>query len=328
MMASAQWPLSPNPLVILAPMDGYTDRAFRRFVKQIEPRCIVFTEFLSSTEIAKKHSLAKQWLQISPLEQPLVVQLYGKDPDHFRVAAMCAEEQGAAGIDLNMGCPARRVVAHQHGSALMKNIDLACQIVEKVKKSVSCPVSVKTRLGWGHADNLIPFGIQLQDAGLDAITIHGRTYEQKFQGEADWSAIYRLKDALDIPVFGNGDVRCESSALSKIGNLNGVMVGRGAVENPYLLRRICHAFSGTHYPNHALPFADQLNDWNHFVSETIQMGDELSMARRLRKYLIRLVDEHAPTENEFKKMARKVTCQIEIEELLTHLAEQPAFAQN
>ncbi|MCB1053828.1 MAG: tRNA-dihydrouridine synthase family protein [Acidobacteria bacterium] len=282
------WPLSSQPLLILAPMDGYTDRAFRTLVKWIEPRTVAFTEFLSAATVAAQPKLAAEWFATTDAEQPVVVQLYGKDPQDFLRAALLAEQYGCAGVDLNMGCPAKKVVAHQHGSALLKNIDLACAIVATLKKHLRVPVTVKTRLGWEDASHLIPFVQRLQDQGLDAITIHGRTYAQKFQGEADWRPIYALKDALNIPVFGNGDVMDGGSALQKLGNLNGVMVGRAATQDPWIMREIGAALWQETSP--LPPTLDETAEgWLRFARAAIGDRPEGPACQRMRKFLIQWV---------------------------------------
>lgn len=314
------WSYTHQPTVILAPMDGYTDPPFRRFIKRIEPRAIVFSEFLSATEVAKKPALADRLFQIWPDEHPVVIQLYGKDPAAFVTAAGLAQARGAAGIDLNMGCPARKVVAHQHGSALMKNIDLACAIVGAVKSAVRIPVSVKTRLGWDDSENLIPFTRQLVDAGLDAITIHGRTYRQRFDGHSDWNPIYALKQQVPIPVFGNGDITDGEAAVARLGNLDGVMVGRAITSDPFVMREICdHLNGGPIRPRPAIE--EQLADWSFFAAETIGMGDESRMARRLRKFLIKLVRRHQPNHHDLLNQAKQVRDMRGIDLVLKGLVE-------
>lgn len=232
------WKLTNKPIVALAPMDGYTDSAFRQLVKQIEPRTLCFTEFISSDFLFFRPQEYRKFLTFTASEQPLVVQLFGKDPEHFREAALVAEQSGAAAVDINMGCPAKKVVASMHGSYLMKHPDLGCKIIEEIKKVVSIPVSVKTRLGWEDDTNLIPFVKKLIDAGIDAITIHGRTYKQGFHGEACWDAIYQLKKEISIPVIGNGDVKDDLSAIEKLKNLDGVMIGRSCFGNPWIFKEI------------------------------------------------------------------------------------------
>ena len=310
------WPRHPQPLVILAPMDGYTDPPFRRFIKRVAPRSIVFSEFLSAKTVRQKPSLAKDWFKIYPDEEPVIIQLYGKDAHDFKVAGKLAEDQGAAGVDINMGCPAKKVVAHQHGSALMKEIDLSCEIIAQLKQAINVPVTVKTRLGWEHHHDLIPFAKRLQDAGLDGITIHGRTYEQKFNGTADWGPIYDLKEALDIPVFGNGDIATVEDASSKLNNLDGVMIGRGAVADPWLLSRVCSLFYDEKPDIRQRSFQEKAPFWLTFAEMTVSNGtDEFRACCTLRKYLARLVKELG-LPIEFRRKATSVSSLKEIEAVL------------
>ncbi|CAM2006767.1 tRNA dihydrouridine synthase [Acanthopleuribacter pedis] len=285
------WLTGSYPKVILAPMDGYTDPPFRRFIKKVAPGATVFSEFLSARLVSQKPSLAKTMFRVYDDEKPVVIQLYGKDPAEFALAASLAEQEGAQGIDINMGCPAKKVVAHRHGSALMKEIDLAEEIIRQTKAAVSVPVTVKTRLGWEDDRNLIPFALRLQDCGLDAITIHGRTYSQKFEGEADWTSIYALKEALSIPVFGNGDVVSVAGALDKLGNLDGVMVGRGAVADPWLLKRACAAFAGDEEgARRVYGFEEKIALWKAFAELAVESSvkTEKHACQSFRKFLVRL----------------------------------------
>ena len=236
------WQNTPRPIVALAPMAGVTDASYRQLIKRIAPETIVYTEFLSTDAIHYGAKRTTSMLSFDPeVEPPFIVQVFGKDPEHFLTAAKVIEEMGADGIDINMGCPAAKVVSSCHGSALIKNADLAKRLVEATKKRVSIPVSVKTRLGWDCTDSLIPFCQGLIDAGADALAIHGRTYLSKFGGEADWEPIYELKKNVSVPVIGNGDIRSAQDALEKIGNLDGVMVGRSTFGNPWIMRDIVDA---------------------------------------------------------------------------------------
>ena len=229
--------------LILAPMAGVTDGSYRQLIKKQAPETIVYTEFLSTDAIHYGAKNTMQELEFDrEVEYPFIVQVFGKEPDHFLSAAKVIEEMGADGIDINMGCPAAKVVSSCHGSALLKNADLAKRLVEATKKEVSIPVSVKTRLGWDCIDNLIPFCQGLVDAGADALAIHGRTYEGKFGGDANWDPIYELKNNVSVPVIGNGDIRVAQDAVDKIKNLDGVMVGRGTFGNPWVMYDIAEAF--------------------------------------------------------------------------------------
>src|SRR3989344_1764546 len=236
------WESTPKPIVALAPMAGVTDASYRQFVKSIAPETIVFTEFLSTDAIAHGAEKTLKMLEFDPaLERPFIVQIFGNDLAHFKASCRIIEEMGADGIDINMGCPAAKVVSSCHGSALLRRVDLAAALADAAVTAVSIPVSVKTRLGWDTAETLIPFCKKLVEAGAKAFSIHGRTYKEKFGGESDWNPIYELKKEVSVPVIGNGDIKTPEDALRKIGNLDGVMVGRGTMGNPWLLKEITDA---------------------------------------------------------------------------------------
>lgn len=183
-------------------------------------------------------------LEFNPdIERPFIVQVFGHDPQHFLEAAKIIEQLGADGIDINMGCPAAKVVSSCHGAALIQKPELAAELVHATKKAVSIPVSVKTRLGWHTSDTLINFCTALEQAGAEALAIHGRTYHEKFTGKANWEPIYELKKHVKVPVIGNGDISCAQDALDKIGNLDGVMVGRGTFGNPWVMKDVGDALA-------------------------------------------------------------------------------------
>jgi tRNA-dihydrouridine synthase B len=237
------WNTANRPIVALAPMAGVTDASYRQFIKKIAPEVIVYTEFLSTDAIAYGANKTLQMLEFDPeLEHPFIVQVFGNDPDHFLAAAKIIEEMGADGIDINMGCPAAKVVSSCHGSALIRDPDLAAKLVEATVKAVKIPVSVKTRLGWDTHETLIPFCKRLVDAGAQAFAIHGRRYHDKFTGKANWEPIYALKEAVSVPVIGNGDIASAADAVAKLKNLDGVMVGRGTFGNPWVMRDIVRVF--------------------------------------------------------------------------------------
>ncbi|NIP72342.1 MAG: tRNA-dihydrouridine synthase family protein, partial [Gammaproteobacteria bacterium] len=175
---------------------------------------VLFSEFTSADGFLRSERV-RQRLTFVPEEHPYFVQLFGNNPEAFREAALALEQQGVAGVDINMGCPAKKIVHSQHGSGLMRDVNQACRVVEAVANACRCEVSVKTRLGWSDAGNLIPFATSLVDAGASLITIHGRTYNQAFSGEADWEPIHELKRHLPVPVLGNGDVRDHADGLAR-----------------------------------------------------------------------------------------------------------------
>jgi tRNA-dihydrouridine synthase B len=216
-------------------MDGITDSAFRRVVRRINREVVLFSEFTSADGFLRSAKVRAR-LDFHPEEHPYFVQLFGNDPEAFAEATRQLEQQGVTGIDINMGCPAKKIVASQHGSGLMRDVAAACRIVERVAAVGRLEVSVKTRLGWNNARGLIPFAKSLESAGASLITIHGRTYDQHFSGRADWGPIHALREALTVPVLGNGDVCDHEDGCARLGNLDGFMIGRAAIGNPWVFR--------------------------------------------------------------------------------------------
>lgn len=239
-MSTFTWKLQAEkgPIVALAPMDGYTDSAFRQTVKILEPRSVVFCEFVSADGLSRAPKKMERLVQFNEkLERPYIVQMFGKNPEAFAEAARFLEDFGVDGIDINYGCPAKKVVGSGHGSDLIRNSCLAADIVAAVKKTVKIPVSTKTRLGWESAETLIPFIGKLIEAGSSMVTIHGRTVKQAYMGKADWEPIYELKKKHpDVPILGNGDITSGIVAKEKIKNLDGVMIGRASFGNPWICK--------------------------------------------------------------------------------------------
>ncbi len=248
-----------GPIVALAPMDGYCDSAYRQVMKKIAPNIIPFSEFYSADGLVHSKDLAQKVLPHAESEKPLIIQIFGKDPEKFKQAAILIESYGVAGIDINMGCPAKKVVKSGHGSSLMINRDTAFKIVEEMAKAVKIPISVKTRLGWEDHNLLVEFCKGLENAGANLISVHGRTYKQAFTGKADFTGIYELKQHLSIPVMANGDIMSYIDGANKIihpanrandifapdsetralyagkeaKNLDGMMIGRASFGNPW-----------------------------------------------------------------------------------------------
>ncbi|MFA7685386.1 MAG: tRNA dihydrouridine synthase DusB [Candidatus Gracilibacteria bacterium] len=240
------WEKIKKPIIALAPMAGYTDSAYRQIVKQIIPEVICFSELTSISAINHNNEKTLRMLNFAEIEQPLIVQLFGKTPQFFAEAGKRLEQMGIAGIDINMGCPARKVTKSSQGSALIKDSLLAAEIVHALSKAVKIPVSVKTRLGYGNYDEkqFIDFLKGLESAGAKLITIHGRTTKQGFSGTANWDQIYLAKSILKIPIIGNGDITSSQVALERLKSpdkkitLDGLMIGRATFGNPWLLKEI------------------------------------------------------------------------------------------
>ena len=236
------WTTTPRPIVALAPMAGVTDAPFRRMLKGIAPDVLLYSEFVSTNALSFGSRKTMAMLAFDPeVERPLIVQVFGADPKKFLEACRIIGQLGADGIDINMGCPAGKIISSCYGAALIQKPELAAELVASAVRAVSIPVSVKTRLGWDCAETLIPFCKRLIEAGASALAVHGRTYRDKFSGKADWEPIYALKREVGVSVIGNGDIVSAEDAVLKIGNLDGVMVGRAAIGNPWPMRDICYA---------------------------------------------------------------------------------------
>ena len=214
-------------------MDGYGDSAYRQSMKRIAPHIYCISEFYSADWLVHSKFLGQSVLPHSDIEKPLIIQIFGKNPETFAGAAKIIETYGVAGIDVNMGCPAKKVVRSGHGSSLIISENTAFDIVKALDEATPLPVSVKTRLSFDGNQDLITFAQWLQKAGAKLITIHGRTAKQAYTGKADFTNIYELKRNLDIPVICNGDVLNFTDGMQKVQDLDGFMIGRCSFWNPW-----------------------------------------------------------------------------------------------
>ena len=240
-------PVAVDPPLFLAPMAGVTDRDFRLIVRRIGGVGVVAMEFISSKAIVHGNKKTRELMFFSDEERPLAIQIYGSDAATMAEAARVVEELGADVCDINMGCPANKVLKGCAGAALMGDLDLARRIVRDVRRAITIPLTVKFRLGLDDGRrNYLELGRVCEAEGAAAVAMHARTARQMFDGEADWSHLARLKATLGIPVIGNGDVREPEDALRMLAETgcDGVMIGRGATRNPWLFRQIAARLSG------------------------------------------------------------------------------------
>ena len=237
----------PDHPLFLAPMEDVTDPAFRLLCKRFGVD-MVYTEFVSSEALIRSVNRTQQKLTIYDQERPVAIQIYGSDPEAMAEAARIAEEANPNIIDINFGCPVKKVAGKGAGAGLLKEIPKMLQITSEVVKAVNVPVTVKTRLGWDDDSKVIvDLAEQLQDTGIQALTIHGRTRAQMYKGDADWTLIGKVKNnpRMKIPIIGNGDVTTPERAkecFEKYG-VDAVMIGRASIGRPWIFSEVKHYFA-------------------------------------------------------------------------------------
>ena len=255
------WREIKKPILLLSPMAGYTDNAFR-IVCKCQGANLLMTELISADAIFHfveknskfeyqnskqiRNSKLKKFktnptyklMKFAKEEMPIIIQLFGKHPEKFAVAAKWIEENlKPAGIDINMGCPARKVVGSDHGATLLRDQNRGVEVIKAVRAATKLSLSVKTRLGWESDDEILEFGPKLIAAGADALIVHGRTYCDGFSGNARWKNIYAVKSKIqssNVKVIGNGDIKKYDDIIKSMKNLDGVAIGRGAIGNPFI----------------------------------------------------------------------------------------------
>lgn len=232
--------LAIEPAVLLAPMAGITDSPFRWLARELGCPAVV-TEMVSSEGIIRDQGGSMRLLCFEPGEHPIIAQIFGSRPESMAEAARRCQDLGFDAVDINMGCPVKKVIKSGSGAALMRDEENAAKVVAAVRRAVSLPVTAKLRSGWSPEEiNAVELARRLADCGLDALTVHPRTRNQFYSGSADWRIIARVAAAVDLPVIGNGDLRTPEDAKRMLEQTGcaGVMVGRAALGNPWLPGRM------------------------------------------------------------------------------------------
>jgi tRNA-dihydrouridine synthase B len=273
--------------VSLAPMAGITNLPFRTLLKDFGC-ALTFTEMISANGLIRNSTRSFEYLSSSPADKPLSVQLFGSEPFVIAEAAKIVAGQGADLIDINMGCPARKIVRTGAGSALLKNPLQVGNIIRTVRRAVSVPLTVKIRSGCNVREiNALEVARIAEDCGADAVVVHPRTADQGFGGRADWDLIKEIKRGVKIPVIGNGDIRHAADALRMINHTgcDGVMVGRGALGNPWLIGEIIACLADRDLPDYPSLLERGKIIARHLEME-LQYYGEACGSRNFRKHLL------------------------------------------
>ena len=311
--------------LVLAPMAGITDLPFRVICRRLGCGMTV-SEMVSAKGLLYKNVKTTEMLRIEDSERPTAIQLFGSVPAELAEAAQMVEASGADIIDFNMGCPVPKIVNNGEGSALMKNPQLAYEVLAAMVAAVKIPVTVKFRAGWNDKHrNAVEIALAAERAGVAAVAVHGRTRQQFYEGKADWGIIREVKQAVKVPVFGNGDIFTVADGLRMLAEtgVDGLMIGRGADGNPWLFQQLKAALAGE-----PVPEAPTLDARLDLAAEHLDMlidfkGEHISvkeMRRHISAYLKGL-----PHAAEFRGRFHKVDTREEFRQLL---AEYRQCAQN
>jgi nifR3 family TIM-barrel protein len=273
--------------VILAPMDGITDKIYRKICKEMGAS-LTYSEFISADSIVREAKRSFDKISKNDDEHPFVVQIFGNNPIIMGEAASIVECAGADIIDLNFGCPMKKIVSKGAGAALLKNPQLMIDITKNVVNKVSIPVTVKTRLGWDESDIIIEKLVpRLQDCGIAALTLHARTRKQLVAGEADWSYFLKLKSnsSIKIPIIGNGDIDFPQKAKDAFYayNVDGVMIGRAAIGNPWIFKN-CYSFLNNDLLLPPPTIDDRLSVCKRHLDELVMLKGERIAIIEMRKF--------------------------------------------
>jgi len=314
-----------NTPLFLAPMEDVTYQSFRWMCKKFGAD-VMYTEFVSSEALVRNIEKTKQKMHLFDFDRPVGIQIYGHNIDSMVRAAQVAEESDPDFIDINFGCPMKKIVRHGAGAAMLKDLSKMQQMTAEIVKAVKVPVTAKTRLGWtANNQPIMEVAERLQDAGIQALAIHGRTREQLYTGEADWTLIGEVKNnpRIKIPIIGNGDINSgeKAKALLDATSVDALMIGRGAIGRPWLFREVRHFLdTGVIFPQ---PIVEEVVD---VLKEQLKMNLEwrndervgiLMMRRHFAKYFPGL-----PNFRELKIKLLRAETNDEVHRILEQIVEE------
>lgn len=273
--------------VMLAPMEDVTDVSFRTICRE-QGADMVYTEFVSADAVIRNIDSTLRKMTINPGERPAAIQIYGKEVEPMVEAARIAAEASPDVIDINFGCPVKKIASKGAGAGLLRNIPLMLEITRQVVKAVNVPVTAKTRLGWDHNSKVIvELAEQLQDCGIAALTIHGRTRSQMYNGEADWTLIGEVKNnpRMTIPIIGNGDITTPEQTVEHFDRygVDGIMVGRASIGRPWIFKEIKHFMAtGEHA---TISNEEKMALIKRQIAESVNRIDEYRGILHIRRHL-------------------------------------------
>lgn len=307
--------LTIDPVTVLAPLAGITNLPFRRIVKAAG--CgLVCSEMISANGLAYGAHKTRAMLASCPEEKPLSVQIFGADPDIMAEAGKIVEASGADILDVNFGCAVKKILKSGAGAALMKTPETAKAILTRLRAAVQIPLTIKIRSGWdASGEEALLIAKIAQDCGVDAIAVHPRTATQRFSGKADWALIARIKQMLEIPVMGNGDIETPFDALRMIEETkcDAVMIGRAALHNPWIFSQIHSLVKHGEIPRISL--ARRFATIKEYAAASVDLLGELTACRMMRSRLTWFV-KGLPESSRFRKSITRIRTRMEAEALI------------
>jgi tRNA-dihydrouridine synthase B len=314
----------PDFPLLLAPMEDVSDPPFRAVCKE-NGADLMYTEFISSEGLIRDAIKSRQKLDIFDYERPVGIQIFGGDEEAMALCTKIVDTVNPDLIDINFGCPVKKVVTKGAGAGVLKDLDLMVRLTEAVVKSTNLPVTVKTRLGWDESSkNIHEAALRLQDVGVKALAIHGRTRVQMYKGEADWTLIGEIKNdpRIHMPIFGNGDINSPEKALeykNRYG-VDGIMIGRAAIGYPWIFREMKH-FLATGERRADPTIEERVEVARQHLIKSMQWKGPIAGINEMRRHYANYL-RGLPNIKEYRNKLVRITTQNEIEEVLDEIKEK------